>query len=1392
VRSHAKAASGASDLDSASRRRQVGAVSLLASLLTLLFIAAPTFAATVTQRPLLFTFNGSDTTAGPLTSVESIAVDNATGAVYVGEGEGFAEDGKAVDRFHPDGTAWPFLATGQSSLVDRANGSLVSGPFGVRLFVAVDNSGGSTQSRLYVANDEGRWLQALDPSGTNLWGFETSFLEPPKDVAVDASGHPWLALAGHGTHEYASSGSPPAEIGSVSVSAQPFDLDSSGNFFFHFFGEGIQKWTGESFDSTIDPTGRDVYVDQSSPSGHIFTVSGGRNESQEFTVDATAGQYRLSFGGDQTTDLPFDAGAEQVKAALEALPSVGPGNIWFVSEEPSGSHQFRFGFQNLLSHADLEPVGCEDGTTPLSGGSGCSVATSEQGESSHFNEYAANGSQLGSFGSEYLDAGASVAYDPGLDRVYVADGGGVDGNSDDSSIEAGGHPYIAAFGPPQTGTVADVSIEAPSSVGVSEATFKGTVNPQGTASEWRFEWRRPGQSWLNGGSSPAQSLPTDSSDHAVEFTTNALRGDSAYQVRLVAVNTANKLSGISEPEGFLTTKAAAAPVVTIDAPSAVTAHTAKITGTVNPEGDTADWRVQTSTDPACVEGFEDQPLQEITSGSSSPVPVEYEVTGLLASEHYCARIVATNSAGGTTSEAKEFETLEAAPTQVFTAYAAPRTDTSARLNGYLNPEGSEADYWLEYSQDGSDWTALPTEQSSEARRQIVVGEEVSGLTPSTTYHYRFVTENGAGREEGEEKTFTTRTSAEMQPPVRGIELVNNPDKGNQNLFGLAPAGGRVSADGNKALWSVTAGAPGGNSGTNANFLATRTPSGWVSKPLIPPAEEQVGGGALSYKLNNVTPDFRHFVLRAFQSTAGHDGAPTYVRLDDEQHQNVLQAIHTVGANEQINTGTDITDDGSHVLLGNYETGEVEDISGGTPEVVSIMPDGTPSECPIPYYQFTGSEGQYNSGAQWRSGYHRMASTDASRVYFQGVPNGQPCDTGPKAIFFRDRDAEQTIEVDPGSAAIESAMIRATPDGRSLYFITRTSHVGEDTNGAPDIYRWDAEGGSYACLTCIVTDPRLVLTGAQARPESILVSDDFSHIYFLSTGQLMPGYGEAGDENAYVLRDGSLGFVADLGNGAQGFSNGEMSADGNVLVWLQEGKVENLTADRLTGDCVGLPGSQPDCAQFYRYEDSSESLECISCAPGRPTKNRAGTTLTLVSAQSADGNTTAFVTREALVPQDINGTYDVYEWRNGMVRLVSDGETVFPTGGVTLPAVYGIDATGQNVFFWLIDRGLTGYEHDGFSNLYDARIGGGFPRPEEPEHCSEESCQGPLQAPPGQPSSGSSGLAGAGNVAPVSKGRCAAKKGRARSRCLHKNKRHHSKHKRHGKKRAAKTNAGGAK
>jgi hypothetical protein len=136
--------------------------------------------------------------------------------------------------------------------------------------------------------------------------------------------------------------------------------------------------------------------------------------------------------------------------------------------------------------------------------------------------------------------------------------------------------------------------------------------------------------------------------------------------------------------------------------------------------------------------------------------------------------------------------------------------------------------------------------------------------------------------------------------------------------------------------------------------------------------------------------------------------------------------------------------------------------------------------------------------------------------------------------------------------------------------------------------------------------------------------------------------------------------------------------------------------------------------------------------------------------SADGSRVFFDTSDPLVPQDVNGTRDVYEWENGTIFLISSGRSSEDS--------YFLDAseTGGDVFFTTTE-GIAPGDVDGGRDVYDARI----PRPgDNPPPaavpCQGDVCQGPPSVPDllGNPSSAT--FSGLGNLVPQSDAKPKAK------------------------------------
>lgn len=97
---------------------------------------------------------------------------------------------------------------------------------------------------------------------------------------------------------------------------------------------------------------------------------------------------------------------------------------------------------------------------------------------------------------------------------------------------------------------------------------------------------------------------------------------------------------------------------------------------------------------------------------------------------------------------------------VTTSAASGITASGATLNGSVNPEGASTTYKFDYGTTTSYGSSAPATPGSAGSGTSAVSESqaVSGLTASTTYHYRIEATNATGTSFGSDQTFTTSAS----------------------------------------------------------------------------------------------------------------------------------------------------------------------------------------------------------------------------------------------------------------------------------------------------------------------------------------------------------------------------------------------------------------------------------------------------------------------------------------------------------------------------------------------------------------------------------------------------------------------------------------------------------
>ncbi|MEJ7707370.1 MAG: fibronectin type III domain-containing protein [Nocardioidaceae bacterium] len=124
----------------------------------------------------------------------------------------------------------------------------------------------------------------------------------------------------------------------------------------------------------------------------------------------------------------------------------------------------------------------------------------------------------------------------------------------------------------------------------------------------------------------------------------------------------------------------------------------------------------------------------------------------------------------------------------------------ATLTGTVNPQGAATTYHFEYGISTSYGNATTSSSAGSAATAQDVSAALTGLSPSTTYHYRVVATNTTGTTNGDDRSFTTGASTGTTPgPVTLAKVLSGSttDKPisvtvKYNAASGAPTGYRIS------------------------------------------------------------------------------------------------------------------------------------------------------------------------------------------------------------------------------------------------------------------------------------------------------------------------------------------------------------------------------------------------------------------------------------------------------------------------------------------------------------------------------------------------------------------------------------------------------------------------
>jgi NHL repeat-containing protein len=498
------------------------------------------------------------------------------------------------------------------------------------------------------------------------------------------------------------------------------------------------------------------------------------------------------------------------------------------------------------------------------------------------------------------------------------------------------------------------------------------------------------------------------------------------------------------------------------------------------------------------------------------------------------------------------------------------------------------------------------------------------------------------------------------------------------------------------------------------------------------------------------------------------------------------------------------------------------LSGGTPSsaaTVAILEPGGQLRgvCVLPGGVFSagcsaGSASPQGNDVDGRTNTLANAiSEDGSRIFWSSAS------AFAGAIYAR-VEGERTVPVSGAVTGGAAQFWAASAEGSKAIFWAGSASAG--FVNLFDLYEFDLD----AALAGAAEPARLI---APQVAGVLGASENATRVYLVSnavcSGAAENSEGskaQAGKPNLYLYREGEecaageFTFIGTLSNAdAIAVTGGNEPSPVNVepiehsaRVSPSGGTVAFMSTASLTGyDNTDINSGRPD-AEVYRFDAASGELSCASCNPSgaRPAgRNVATNTLPLWAAArlsradsqlhlprelSSDGTRLFFESFEALVSADTNSAQDVYEWEapgagdcseaspafspsaEGCVSLISGGES--PQDSDFLDA----SPSGDDVF---IRTGASLVSNDpGLFDVYDARVGGGFPLPSARSACEGEACQSP-PAPPQDATPASSSFEGEGNAKPARKARCPKGKRRVRrggkSRCVGKRQQRRANH-----------------
>jgi hypothetical protein len=293
---------------------------------------------------------------------------------------------------------------------------------------------------------------------------------------------------------------------------------------------------------------------------------------------------------------------------------------------------------------------------------------------------------------------------------------------------------------------------AASNITSALARLNGTVNPNGIITTAYFDYGISATPIAYPISTTPQAMGSGISNTAITTDISGLSENTAYNFRAVANNSAGKTYGNNLV--FVTgATPGSAPTCNTDNASNITFNSARLNGTVNPNGITTTSYFQYGLTTS----YTVSTTAQVIGDGLTSVAVSEDLTGLLSDNEYNFRVVGVNTTGTSYGSNMTFTTPIPLPTCT-TGVADRITSGSARFNGTVNPNGLDTTVYFEYRLTTTYNSTTTVQDMGNGLITLDVTATANSLVAASIYNFRIVGTSSSGTSRGIAQSFNTLAS----------------------------------------------------------------------------------------------------------------------------------------------------------------------------------------------------------------------------------------------------------------------------------------------------------------------------------------------------------------------------------------------------------------------------------------------------------------------------------------------------------------------------------------------------------------------------------------------------------------------------------------------------------